>query len=116
MTDLDHATTAARRAAVVCRDRAADYDRIAGGAGVAVATVTWSGCERDRVADAVRAVCDDLRREATSLRRTADLLETAAAAAEQRQADIAAATRVGAARAAASAAAPTCRPTWPVVR
>lgn len=75
-----HAAAAARYAAAVCRDRAADHERIAGTVATAAASTTWSGCERDQVAAAVGAVCDDLRREASSLRHTADLLEAAARA------------------------------------
>ncbi len=105
MRYVDHDPAAARHAAAVCRDRAHEYERIAGTVGTGVATVTWSGCERDRVTEEVWAVCDDLRREAWALRSTADLLEAAARAAEQREADLAAAAR------AAAAAASACRPT-----
>ncbi len=81
MTGTGDEAAAARRAAAACRDRAVDHERIAGEVGSTVARVRWYGCERDQVAEAAWAVCEDLRREASSLRATADLLEAAARAA-----------------------------------
>lgn len=106
MRYVDHDPVAARRAAEVCRDRAVDYERIAAQVGSTVTGVAWWGPERDRVVREVGAVCDDLRHEAASLRRSADLLEAAARAAEQREADLAdAARRAEEARVAAADAA-----------
>ena len=106
MRFVDHDAAAARRAARVCRDRAADYEQIASQAGVAVTVVPWWGTERDRVVREVEAVCDELRHEAGALRRSADVLEAAARAAEQREADLlASAQRAEEARAAAAEAA-----------
>lgn len=86
MRFVDHDQVAARQAARVCRSAAADYERIATSVGTAVTGVAWWGCERDRVAEQASALCGELRREASSLRATADRLEAAARAAQRRAA------------------------------
>ena len=93
MRFVHHDPVAARRAARVCRDSAADHERIATLVGPAVTGLSWWGRERERVVRDVQALCDDLRHEASALRRSADVLEAAARAAEQREDDLLEAAR-----------------------
>jgi hypothetical protein len=103
---VDHDPAASRHAAAVCRDMAVEHRQTAGRLELEPGMVAWWGPERDRVVAAVGVLAGDLRAEASSLEATADLLEAAARAAEQREADLAARAR---AEAAAASAAP-CPP------
>lgn len=78
---VDHDPTAARAAAVRCRDAAASYERIATTITVETAGVAWWGPTRDRVVAEVEAVAVALRHEAAALRVSALQLEAAARAA-----------------------------------
>lgn len=111
MSHVDHDPTAARVAALRCRDAAYTYDRVAGVAGVEAVQVAWWGPERDRVLAEVEVLAADLRGEAAALRSTADRLEASARAAERQEAQLQA-------EAEAAAAAAVCPPTssGPAVR
>lgn len=102
MRYVDHDPTAARVAALRCRDAAHEYVRIAGVVAIETAHVAWWGPSRDRVLGEVEVLATDLRREATALLVTADRLEESARAAERQEAEL----RAGAAAAAAAAVCP----------
>lgn len=105
MRYVDHDPTAARVAALRCRDAAHSYDRIAGVVAAETAGVAWWGRERDRVVAEAEVLATDLRREAAALRASADRLEQAARAAERQEAERQAEAE------AAAAAAGVCLPT-----
>lgn len=102
MRYVDHDPTAARVAALRCRDAAHAYDRIAGVVVEEAARIAWWGSERDRVVADVEVLAGDLHREAAALRASADRLEQAARAAEWQESQLRAE-----AEAVAAAAVPT---------